>query len=196
MVVNLKNWRPLHFSMEKVVELPKRQDATLNSLKVIDIIKKLISVGYDEADIGIILGVEGSTIEQWEQRYPVVGKAIEEAKKTANALVISKLFSLINGDEYEVTEKWSVVESGNGDELVEQPNRVRYYTKKRLPPNVELLKFYLCNRLHWRSTSEKSDTLVPIQNEGDAIEKLGKSFVIENKVISNKGISNQVQLGQ
>jgi hypothetical protein len=171
-------------------ELPKRQDAKLNSLQVVDIIKKLISAGYDEADVGIILGVEGATIEQWEQRYPVVGKAIEEAKKTANAIVISKLFSLINGDEYEVTEKWSVVENGNGDELVEQPNRVRYFTRKKLPPNTDLLKFYLCNRLHWRPIPKELEVVVPIQDEGKAIDRLGKKF------ISNKEVSNQIQSGQ
>ncbi|MBW1931451.1 MAG: hypothetical protein JRI56_00190 [Deltaproteobacteria bacterium] len=93
-----------------------------------------------EKEIGFVLGVKPTTINQWKQRYPEFKKACAEGKSIAKAYLVAKGLRAAMG--YDVEERDTTLVRNEEGELVVQ-KEVRKLRHR--PADKDLLIFFLLN---------------------------------------------------
>lgn len=95
-----------------------RKDAKFNNVDMIPVMEKLIASGFTETDLGIILGVEKTTIASWKQRYPEIKQANEQGKKLLKGMLLAEMMRAALGYDYVETEiKEGIKLDSDGNEL-------------------------------------------------------------------------------
>lgn len=135
-----------------------RKDAKFVNTPTIPIIRNLVALGFTEVDCGIVLGVEGSTIHSWKQRYPDLFKANAEGKKILKGILVAQMMRAATGYDYEeqdITYKLPKMVDVEDDEeltelvrerLMKVPDKVVVH-KKHQQGNATLMTFLANNLL-------------------------------------------------
>ena len=102
---------------------------------------RLIAAGHTESDIGYVLGVKGSTVASWKQRYPQFKAACDNGKVMARNYLVSKGLKAAGG--YDYSEETFELRNVEGEEekqlvLIKKVN-------KHQKPDGNLLTFFLVN---------------------------------------------------
>jgi len=142
------------------------------------IIQNLIGLGYSEADIGMILGYQGSN---WKIS---AGKSIKEYKdainaglQAADANMVKELNREAYGyDWYEETINYKAVSKYDpvtGEESIEMVPTGKKVVKKHQPGNARLAELLACNRLPdlFKKVSELKKSSFDLKLEGEATEQ-------------------------
>lgn len=92
-----------------------RWGATFN-YALVKPIANMTALGMTEKDIGLIVGVSGSTIAKWKQRYPQIKKAYDEAKSVCASHLVAQMVRSAIGYDYEEKEFYIVTDEETGEE--------------------------------------------------------------------------------
>jgi len=171
------------------------------------IIQNLFSLGYDAAEIGMILGYTGSNwkISAGKTLGEEARKAIEQGLQLADAQMVANLAREAQGYEYtEVKKTFNFVPATDPETKEVIAKRVQVgetHTTKRQPGNAKLAELLVVNRLPelFKKISEvrKSEVNANITGEmsDEQIDKLvGRllSAVEQKKIIEAEVIDNEV----
>lgn len=115
-------------------------------------IQSLASLGYSDADIGIIVGYSGKDARNWlkglKERNGDVKAICEVGRHQANLRLVSRAFQLATeGYDYvETIDEFLVItdDEGNGEAI---PRVKRKVKKKHIKADTSLLWNLLCSRL-------------------------------------------------
>jgi hypothetical protein len=128
-----------------------RKDAKFDKVEVVPVVRSLVGLGFKEVEIGIILGVEESTLHSWKSRYPKLFEANAEGKQIMKGLLCAEMFRAACGYDYiekDETFRDVAVKDAEGNltgEMVKVPDKTVIHTKHQ-NGNAELQKF-LANNL-------------------------------------------------
>ena len=140
--------------------------------KFVEIVAKLKSMGFTNADIAYTLGVHPSTIQSWQKMYPELAQAIKDGRENAIIQLVAKSMRLAAGYDYvEENEKY-VKDKKTGEEVLKE----RSIFKKHQPPNPKMLMFLLCNMDPENWTSEhkievNQNDIVSVKLDGNIARK-------------------------
>ena len=188
---------------KNIVHADSKWDARL-----VEMATRLITAGFTYADLGTILGVEGTTVGNWIDKYPDFREASKKGHDAANAITLGQMLRCAWGYEYEeTTTKKCVTLDADGEEIPAAENKVVITTHlKHQPPNAELLKFIALNRMKDEFTDIKrleinenrKIEITGLDEEkrldefiSNFIEHLNKTKQIDCKVIDEKQIIDQ-----
>lgn len=118
-----------------------RWGATFN-YALIGPIANMTALGMTEKDIGLIIGVSGSTIAKWKQRYPQIKKAYDEAKQVCASHLVAQMVRAAIGYEYEEKEFTVVI-----DPETKEENRILKTVKIKHQKGEPALMTFLAKNL-------------------------------------------------
>jgi len=173
-------------------------------LSDLPVIQNLISLGYDESDIGMILGYQGSN---WKisagQTCEEYKDAIDAGIKAADANLVKELEQAAFGYEYEeVTTTYEAVnklDPMTGEVSTDFVPKSQKKTIKKVPPNAKLFELLVTNRLPdlFKKVSEVKKSSLNLDLEGEATEKqieglIGRllEVVTKTKTIDSEIVDN------
>ncbi len=128
-----------------------RKDAKYDKVAVVPVVRSLVGLGFTEDEIGIVLGVEGTTLASWKQRYPKLFEANAEGKQIMKGILCAEMFRAATGYDYEEADTTlkdivETDEAGNPTGKVKQIKVKTVVHKKHQPGNAHLQEF-LANNL-------------------------------------------------
>lgn len=176
-------------SKEGVVSLKKytKFDPTL-----LPTIQNLLSLNYNEADIGIIVGYSGKDARNWlkglKERNDDVRAICEVGKHQANLRLVSRAFQLATeGYDYiETVDKFPVVFDPDGKETF-IGKMERQIKKKHIKADTNLLWNLLCSRLpeYFGSIKKSKSESFDGDVEGEITAFFGRLSKIKTKKIES-----------
>lgn len=127
----------------KVVRRKLKKGAKFN-FDFVEIASRMVAAGMTEKDIGYVLGVKPTTVQQWKQRYPEFKSATDSkssAKKIAVAHLVANGLRSATGYDYEEADQVLVKNKETGELVLQKETR----KLKHRPPDKDLLMFFLLN---------------------------------------------------
>ena len=158
-------------------------------------IQNLVSLGYSDADIGIIIGYSGKDARNWLKglkcRNKDVAAICEFGKYQANLQLVSRAFQLATeGYDYvEVVDEFPVVVDNDGKETMIGKLR-RKVKRKHIAPDRNLLWNLLCSRLSEYFGKVQKAKEIPFSGntDGEIVAMFGKLGVSKPKRIESETI--------
>lgn len=150
--------RPLNYPSPNVRfgigrEKPRKHKTPRNAkydYKLAGVASRLLSAGHTRHDVAYILGIAGRTMDTWERKHPEFKQGCRDGHDIANAVTLAQFLRCAWGIHW--TEERRIYnvryekdENGN-DKPVEYLAR-RTEIDKYLPPNPDLLKFEMLNKM-------------------------------------------------
>lgn len=126
--------------------MAKRGRKTVFNDTIKSTILRLIEEGKTEDEIGKIIGVSRTTINNWKGKHPEFLYAVRESRQAADELVEAALFSRATGYSHPEEKVF------NSEKL----GIVVHETTKHYPPDTQAAMFWLRNRQpeRWKEKTE------------------------------------------
>lgn len=176
---------------------------------LIEPIKNMISFGFTEKDIGLLIGVSGLTIKKWKQRYPDLKEACQEAKSVAASHLVAQMVRTAMGYRYEEVvntyvprrelleaEELEGLDELDPDEMVLKSRKV---TEKHQPGNAQLAMFVATNILPRQFSNrfeiDKKESKIVIKAEltGEEIRGFAGKLLEISEEVGRKVIASEVR---
>ncbi len=126
----------------KVVRRKLKKGAKFN-FDFVEIASRMVAAGMTERDIGYVLGVKPTTVQQWKQRYPEF-KSATDSKSSAKKIAVAHLVAngLRSATGYDFEEVDQVLQPNSDGEMVvkKETRKLKHHS-----PDKDLLMFFLLN---------------------------------------------------
>jgi hypothetical protein len=98
-------------------------------------VRKMAKAGCTELEIADVLGIDRSTLTDWQAKYAVLSRALELGKKQANKRVTRALYHRAIGYTHSAEKLFN-----------DKGTVLRAETREHVPPDINAVKFWLTNR--------------------------------------------------